>query len=164
MNMLARRSMLLAISQLALGSVLAGCGQATPPAERQAALSEPDPALLAAVAYDLFPFPELAPALYLQVGERLLQGGGPALAEGLRQLRAAAGASAWRDLDEARRLMVLTQLQSGPFFAQLRATTIEVLYRAPETFAMVNYGGSAIEYGGYLHRGFDAIDWLPVAP
>jgi hypothetical protein len=26
---------------------------------------------------------------------------------------------------------------------------------------MVGYGGSAIEQGGYINRGFDEIDWLP---
>lgn len=164
MSMLSRRQMLLAISQLALGPVLAGCGEAAPPDQSAVAAAESDLSLLAALAYDLFPFPGLTPELYLQVGERLLQADNPAVAEGLVQLRALAGSTPWRELDEARRIDALTQLQSGPFFAALRATTIEVLYRAPETFALVGYGGSAIEYGGYLHSGFDEIDWLPAAP
>ena len=164
MNRLPRRRMLLAISQLALGAALAGCGGAEPPAAVESAAAENDVALLASVAYDLFPFPELTPELYVQVGERLLQGRNAALDEGLQQLRSVAGSTPWRDLDEAQRLAALTQLQSSPFFVQLRAATVEVLYRAPETFAMINYGGSAIEYGGYLHRGFDDIDWLPAAP
>lgn len=164
MNRMPRRRMLLAISQLVLGATLAGCGGAEPPAAPASAVTESELALLASVAYDLFPFPELTPELYIRVGERLLEGRNAALDEGLLQLRTAAGNTPWRDLDEARRLAVLTQLQSSPFFAQLRAVTVEVLYRAPETFAMINYGGSAIEYGGYLHRGFDDIDWLPAAP
>jgi hypothetical protein len=27
-------------------------------------------------------------------------------------------------------------------------------------FDLVGYGGSAIEQGGYINRGFDDIDWL----
>jgi hypothetical protein len=57
----------------------------------------------------------------------------------------------------------LASLEGTPFFAALRAGTVEVLYRSPEVFALVGYGGSAIEYGGYLNRGFDEIDWLPQA-
>lgn len=163
-NMLPRRRMLLAISQLALAAAVTACGETVPRPTSAPAVAESDLALLAAVAYDLFPFPGLEAGLYVQVGERLLQNPSPALTEGLQQLRAVAGTSPWRELDEARRVAALTQLQSSPFFAQLRAITIEVLYRAPETFSLINYGGSAIEYGGYLHRGFDEIDWLPAVP
>lgn len=171
MRRLTRRETLLAISQLALASTLAACGDGSPPTAAPAATQqatqaapESDLELLAAAAYDLFPFATLTPALYVQVGERLLQADNPSVAAGLQQLRAAAAGTSWRDLDEAQRVATLTALQATPFFAALRASTIEVLYRAPETFALVGYGGSAIEYGGYLHRGFDEIDWLPVAP
>ena len=155
-----RRRMLLAISQLALASSLGACGGTTEPAP-QAAATESDLELLAAVSYDLFPFPDLPPALYVQVGERLLQANNPAIAEGLEQLRASAGTMAWKEIDETTRIATLTAMQTTPFFAAVRAATLEVLFRAPETFALVGYGGSAIEQGGYVNRGFDQIDWLP---
>jgi hypothetical protein len=119
--------------------------------------------LLASVAYDLLPFATLEPALYVQVGERLLQGGNPAIAEGLAKLREVSGNVPWKELDESARVTLLASLEDTPFFVALRATTIEVLYRSPQVFALVGYGGSAIEYGGYLNRGFDEIDWLPQA-
>jgi len=161
MQILTRRDALLVISQLALATSLASCSKTpqTPPQQ-----GETDLQLLASLAYDLFPFATLAPALYVQVGERLLQAGSPVIAQGLATLRSVSGDSPWQELDEAVRVRVLEGLQDTPFFATLRAGTIEVLYRSPEVFALVGYGGSAIEYGGYLNRGFADIDWLQPAP
>jgi hypothetical protein len=159
---LQRRKMLFAISQLVLAGTLSACGGASEPPPQAATPAESDLELLAAVSYDLFPFPDLPPSLYVQVGERLLQASNPVVTEGLTQLRASAGNSAWKDIDEATRVATLTAMQATSFFAAVRAASLEVLYRAPETFAMVGYGGSAIEQGGYLNRGFDQIDWLPL--
>lgn len=161
-----RREALLAISQLALAASLAACSD-TPAPPPDAVDAEPqgdtDLQLLASVAYDLLPFATLEPALYVQVGERLLQGGNPAIAEGLVKLREVSGNVPWKELDESARVTLLASLEDTPFFVALRATTIEVLYRSPQVFALVGYGGSAIEYGGYLNRGFDEIHWLPQA-
>lgn len=161
-----RREALLAISQLALAASLAACSD-TPAPPPDAVEAEPqgdtDLQLLASVAYDLLPFATLEPALYVQVGERLLQGGNPAIAEGLAKLREVSGNVPWKELEESARVTLLASLEGTPFFVALRATTIEVLYRSPQVFALVGYGGSAIEYGGYLNRGFDEIDWLPQA-
>ncbi len=155
-----RRQVLLAISQLALASALAACTDAAQQAA-PAPAGDSDLELLASVAYDLFPYPALNAAMYVRIGEHLLQGGNPALADGLQQLRTAVGGMPWKEVDEARRIAVLTEIEGSPFFAAVRAGSLEVLYRSPEVFAMVGYGGSAIEQGGYLNRGFDAIDWLP---
>lgn len=166
MHILTRRAALVAISQMALAVSLAACSEA-PESAAPGGDVEPqgdtDLQLLASVAYDLFPFAALTPALYVQVGERLLQANNPAIAEGLAKLREVSGNVPWKELDEAARVTVLASLQETPFFAVLRAGTVEVLYRSPEVFALVGYGGSAIEYGGYLNRGFDEIDWLPQA-
>lgn len=163
---LTRREALLAISQFALAVSLAACSEA-PDAAAPELAAEPqgdtDLQLLASVAYDLFPFQTLTPALYVAVGERLLQAGNPAISEGLSRLREISGNVPWKELDESARVTVLASLEGTPFFAALRAATVEVLYRSPEVFALVGYGGSAIEYGGYLNRGFDEIDWLPQA-
>jgi len=161
--LLQRRQMLLAISHLALTASLAACGNGADAPAGTVTAGDSDLELLASVAYDLFPFPALDATLYIRVGERLLQGGNPAVADGLLQLRTAAAGVPWKQLDEARRVAVLTDAQTTPFFAALRAATLEVLYRSPEVFAMVGYGGSAIEQGGYINRGFDEIDWLPGA-
>jgi hypothetical protein len=165
MRNLNRREVLLAISQLAMATTLAACSEAPETAAPVAATApaDTDLELLASVAYDLFPFAGLTPALYVQVGERLLQSGNPLVPEGLTQLREFSDGTSWKELDEAARTSLLASIEDTPFFGLLRATTIEVLYRSTETFALVGYGGSAIEYGGYVNRGFDEIDWLPDA-
>jgi hypothetical protein len=159
-----RRQVLLAISQLVLAGSLAAC---SPGAEQQAApvaAADTDPELLASVAYDLFPYPAVNAGIYVRIAERLLQAGNPVITNGLGQLRAAVGGMPWKDVAEEQRVAILAQLEGTPFFAAVRATSLEVLYRSPEVFAMVGYGGSAIEQGGYINRGFDDIDWLPAPP
>ena len=157
-----RRQMLLAISQLALAAALAACGKSEQ-ASAPAATVDSDLELLASVAYDLFPYPGLKADLYVQVGEHLLKAGNPVITAGLQQLRSAVGNMPWKQVDEMHRIAVLTQLQTSPFFAALRAGALEVLYRTTEMFDLVGYGGSAIEKGGYINRGFADIDWLPAS-
>jgi len=158
---LQRRQVLIAISQIALAASLNACGGAPEQAATEVPRADTDLALLASVAYDLFPFPALEPAMYVRAAEHIQQSGNPVVSEGLAQLRAAVGAVPWKDVEESRRVAVLTGMQATPFFAAVRAGTLEVLYRSPEVFAMVGYGGSAIEQGGYVNRGFADIDWLP---
>jgi hypothetical protein len=159
-----RRQILLAISQLLTASALVACGDNTEHAQVAATTAqtiEGDTELLAGIAYELFPFPTLNAQLYVQVAERLQQANNPALSTGLQQVRSALGAQSWKDLDESKRAEIMTPLQGSAFFAAARAATVEVLYRSPELFSLIGYGGSAIEHGGYINRGFDKIDWLP---
>jgi hypothetical protein len=157
---LQRRQVLLAISQIALAASLNACGGAEQAAV-PAPASDTDLELLASVAYDLFPFPDLNAEMYVRVAERLMQSGNTAVADGLRQLRAAVNDVPWKEVEEGRRVEVLSGIQTTPFFTAVRAMTLEVLYRSPEVFEMVGYGGSVIEQGGYINRGFADIDWLP---
>ena len=156
-----RRQVLLAISQLVLAGSLAACGPGTEQQVAAIPAADTDTELLASVAYDLFPYPALDASMYVRIAERLLQAGNPAITAGLAQLRTAVGGMPWKEVDENQRVAILTDLQGTPFFATVRAASLEVLYRSPEVFAMVGYGGSAIEQGGYINRGFDDIDWLP---
>jgi hypothetical protein len=155
-----RRQVLLAISQIAMATTLISCGQG---AEQELATAQGDTdlELLASVAYDLFPFPGLQADHYVHIGRNLLETNSTVIAEGLTQLRAASNSLPWKELDEFRRVAILAAMQDSAFFASVRAATIEVLYRSPELFALIGYGGSAIEQGGYLNRGFDEINWLP---
>jgi hypothetical protein len=157
---LQRRQVLIAISQITLAASLNACSEAEQPAA-PAPTGDTDIELLASVSYDLFPFSALMPEMYVRVAERLQQAGNPVIPEGLAQLRAAVDNMPWKEVDEARRVTVLADMRTSPFFTTVRAMTLEVLFRSPEVFAMVGYGGSAIEQGGYINRGFSDIDWLP---
>lgn len=151
-----RRQALLTIAQLAAATALGACSRSP-----QTGTGHQDLELVASVAYDILPFPELPPDLYVQAARQMLESGGDELPGGLEALRTATAGMPWKELDEARRVQMLQSIQDSPFFQTLRATTIQVVLRDPGARQIVGYGGSAIEHGGYLHRGFDDISWLP---
>jgi len=155
-----RRQVLLGISQLAAAAALGACGRSP----RQAGASHDDLELLASVAYDILPYPELPAALYVQAARQILESGGADVAAGLENVRQASSGTPWKDLEETIRIDILKSMQDSAFFRTLRGTTLQVLLRDPATYAIVGYGGSAMEHGGYINRGFNDIAWLPAAP
>jgi hypothetical protein len=62
---------------------------------------------------------------------------------------------------EGDRVAVLKAAEQTPFFKKVRADMITALYNQPEVWAKLGYEGPSAPEGGYLHRGFDDIDWLP---
>ena len=62
---------------------------------------------------------------------------------------------------EADRVAVLKAIEDTPFFARMRSEMITALYNQPELWTKLGYEGSSAEQGGYIHRGFSDIDWLP---
>ena len=53
--------------------------------------------------------------------------------------------------------------RSRAFFQKLRGDLVVSLYNQKEVWPKLGYEGSSYEHGGYLHRGFNDIDWLPEA-
>ncbi|WP_116364685.1 hypothetical protein [Parahaliea mediterranea] len=66
----------------------------------------------------------------------------------------------WMQMSHDAQIEALAAIEDASVFGYLRNRTIESLYRNPAVWKLVGYEGSSIEYGGYLHRGFDDIDWL----
>lgn len=64
-------------------------------------------------------------------------------------------------LDDDAATEVVRQIADSPFFALVHSTTVVALYDDHEVWELLGYEGSAFEKGGYLHRGFDDLDWLP---
>jgi len=114
----------------------------------------------------LYPHRELDDRYYLQVVEHLdTQAAASAellglIRTGIATLDETAGGS-WVDASLDRKLQILEALQTEEFFGTIQNLTIDVLYRNQEVLARLGYQGSSIEFGGYLQRGFDDIDWLP---
>jgi hypothetical protein len=73
----------------------------------------------------------------------------------------AASGVPWVDLDAGARRAVLGRLEKTAFFPILRTKIITALYGDPAVQKLFGYGGSSAEFGGYIKRGFDDIDWLP---
>ena len=67
----------------------------------------------------------------------------------------------WLDASVDDKLGVMEALQDEAFFGQLLNAAIDAVYQDPAVYRRLGYEGSAIEFGGYLNRGFDDIDWLP---
>jgi len=127
---------------------------------------EPDQGLmLASIARLLFPHPELPDTIYRDVVSDIdndiaaRSELGPMLQDALLSLEKTAGGN-WLASSVDQQIAALGSIQDGPAFFYLRNRTIESLYRNPVVWKLVGYEGSSIEYGGYLDRGFDDIDWL----
>ena len=87
--------------------------------------------------------------------ERLL---GPGLAE----LDDIAGGD-FCALPDAEATAVVERIADGPFFKLVHSTTVVALYDDREVWDLLGYEGPSYDKGGYLHRGFDDLDWLPAA-
>ena len=85
------------------------------------------------------------------------------LADGIRKLDSICGGS-FVNANEDARLSAAKEVEGTPFFNAVRGTTVGNLYNNPIAFAHFGYQGSAWEHGGYKHRGFDDLTWLPSPP
>ena len=83
-----------------------------------------------------------------------------AMSAGLASLDSAAGGS-FADADDATADAIVAKATDAQFFALVRATTVVTLYNDAEVWKLIGYEGASFDQGGYLHRGFDDLDWLP---
>ena len=61
--------------------------------------------------------------------------------------------------DQIKSMMVV---ENEAFFAAIQGAVMARFYNHPKVWEHIGYPGSSVEYGGYVDRGFDDIDWLPV--
>ena len=62
---------------------------------------------------------------------------------------------------EADRVALLQGIEQTSFFKTLRGDLVVSLYNQEALWPKFGYEGSSAEYGGYIKRGFNDIDWLP---
>ncbi len=109
------------------------------------------------------PYERTADAVIAKVDGSVFQG--LSLAHGLASLDgAAAGAQRGKrfvDLDDTAAYSLLREVEGADFFKLIRSVAVVSLYNDQETWSLLGYEGSSYEHGGYLHRGFDDLDWLP---
>lgn len=65
------------------------------------------------------------------------------------------------ELPDDTALNVLKRVADLEFFGFIRRTTVLHLYDDQEVWEALGYEGQSFSKGGYLHRGFDDLDWLP---
>jgi len=143
--------------------------EATPRAEPQGLEPEQTRVLLKFV-HDLFPHDRLADSFYAKAIAPLEDEAAKdssarkLLADGvgrLNRLAMAAGGTGYADLaDEKARVAIIKQIEGGAFFSKVYGTTLVTLYNQPEVWPLFGYEGPSSDKGGYLHRGFNDIDWL----
>lgn len=159
----------------AAATLAMGVGISANAAWAQAAknLSPHETATLVKVARDIFPHDYLADKYYVaacagydtlaaDAGKKKL------ITEGIARLDADAknnlGAETYLAVNwEADRVALLQGIAHTPFFAKLRGDLVVTLYNQKELWPKFGYEGSSADKGGYIHRGFDDIDWLPTA-
>lgn len=61
---------------------------------------------------------------------------------------------------EVDRVKILKMMEDTPFFQRIKGDLMMGIYNNPELWPRFGFGGSAVEYGGYLDRGYNDIDWL----
>ena len=55
----------------------------------------------------------------------------------------------------------MKSVEKESFFESIRAGVRDRFYTHPKVWEHIGYPGSSVEFGGYVDRGFDDIDWLP---
>jgi hypothetical protein len=85
------------------------------------------------------------------------------LHHGFSLLDAGAGGH-WLRASPDRQVEGLARLEHAALFETVQNRVRIGLYRHPAVWKLIGYDGSSVEYGGYIHRGFDEIDWLPGDP
>src|SRR5215831_3819306 len=121
---------------------------------------------LLVLARQLFPHDRLGDQYYAAVVEAVDKQAtsDPALrklvADGVARLDSTRGI-AFVQLSNGARNAVLKSMDGSEFFTTMRTATINNLYTNPLVYRYFGFEGSSVEYGGYIHRGFDDIGWLP---
>jgi len=130
------------------------------------ALDEHTAKTLLTMSRQIYPHDTLADMYYAGVVETLDSAArddkdlATLLRDGVAELDKAMGVK-WLDLSDGNQLATLTAIQDSGFFQKVRGTIVVALYNNPLVWRHFGYEGPSYEFGGYLHRGFNDLAWLP---
>lgn len=114
----------------------------------------------------LFPHDGVADDVYVEIIDGILGDAAndasldTLLSEGVEALNAVQGGD-WFGAGENEQIAALRAVEDREFFSAILGNVRARFYTHPKVWEDINYPGSSLEYGGYLDRGFDDIDWLP---
>ena len=121
------------------------------------------------MARQIFPHDRLDDSYYIKVVEDLDSeaSGSPATAKMLR-----AGVANLDHLAKGKfsaqpapdQIAALEKIQHTPFFEKVRSTEMVSLYNNEDVWKVFGYQGASYRFGGYLHHGFNDLNWLPDPP
>lgn len=131
-------------------------------------LSQPEAEGVLALAKTLYPHKDLPDAVYALVVKDIDDYAAAADAHsgvtaGVHALNAKAGGH-FAKASAAKRRKAVEALIDQPFVQKVRGTCITGLYDNEMAYAHFGYEGEAFSKGGYVHRGFNDLAWLPAPP
>ena len=131
-----------------------------------ALVSARDRQTLVDVVYTAFPHSAFPRGPYERAADAVLDQAGrdprflAQLLQGLGELDAKRGVP-FTELDTDTATAVLRGADRTPFLTAIVDSAVVTLYSDPEVWQLLGYEGPSYDQGGYVHRGFDDLDWLP---
>ena len=122
--------------------------------------------ILPDIVYQLFPHERLDKDVYEQVTEQLnakisQSGELTTMLDNAMEVLSGNSHENWFALPESRKVEAIKEIRHTPFFQFVLNQTLGGVYRHPLTWELLGYEGSSLEFGGYINRGFNDINWLP---
>ncbi|MGO9056970.1 MAG: hypothetical protein ACLQU2_06230 [Candidatus Binataceae bacterium] len=121
------------------------------------------------MARQIFPHPKLDDAYYITTVQDLDSEAASTpetaklLSDGVAQLQSSTGGK-FDHLTPEQQTTVLVEIQSGPFFQKVRNVEVVSFYNNREVWKQFDYRGASYPFGGYIHHGFNDLNWLPDPP
>ena len=163
------RRQLLSRATAAGASFVVGTGFLAAPngawAMETAALKPETMATLVQMARDIYPHDQVGDEYYaMAVKGYDSADAAEGIEDGIAKLNAAAKAAGhdsylamgW----ERDRVDILRAMEDDPFFQQIRGGLVTGLYNQKAVWPIFGYEGASFEFGGYIDRGFNDINWL----
>ena len=122
---------------------------------------------LTRIARLLYPHDGIADAVYADVMDGILSDSAAdasmmdTLNQAVTALNAAQNGN-WFEIGADDQIKAMMVVENEAFFAAIQGAVMARFYNHPKVWEHIGYPGSSVEYGGYVDRGFDDIDWLPV--
>ena len=122
--------------------------------------------ILADIVYQLFPHERLSGDVYEhvteQLSDRISQSAElTAMMDSAMEVLSGNSHENWFALAERGKVEAIEKIRHTPFFQFVLNEALSGVYRHPLTWELLGYEGSSLEFGGYIDRGLDDIDWLP---
>ena len=124
---------------------------------------------LLAMSRQIFPHPQLDDSYYVVVVHDLDADAATKtdtaklLRDGVARLDTVKGTK-FVALNHSDQIAVLKQLDRLDFFTKVRNSELVSLYNNHDVWKKLGYPGASYPIGGYLHHGFDDLNWLPDPP
>ncbi|MBQ0805764.1 MAG: twin-arginine translocation signal domain-containing protein [Sulfitobacter sp.] len=130
-----------------------------------AALNPETFATLVQMARDIYPHDNVGDEFYVVAVKGYdTEEAAEAVEAGIAALNAAAQGKGFANyLDtgwERDRVDILRSMEESVFFQQVRGGLVTGLYNQKAVWPIFGYEGASFEFGGYIDRGFDDINWL----